>query len=68
MEEGIDIGIIKGSIDQIPIEKAEKILFQMKNCVCKIHGNKIGTGFFCKILFEKKINSSINDKLSNIKW
>ena len=24
MEEGIDIGIIKGSIDQIPIEKAEK--------------------------------------------
>ena len=44
MEEGIDIGIIKGSIDQIPIEKAEKILFQMKNCVCKINRNKIGTG------------------------
>ena len=57
MEEGIDIGIIKGSIDQIPIEKAEKILFQMKNWVCKINGNKIGTGFFCKISYEKKLIS-----------
>ena len=35
----------------VPIEGTEKILFQMKNCICKIHkedGNK-GTGFFCKI-------------------
>ena len=55
MEEGIEVGLIKGSVDKISVEKAEKILFQMKNCICKINGNKIGTGFFCKILFEKKL-------------
>ena len=57
MKEEIEVGLIKGSIDKISIEKAEKILYQMKNCVCKVNGNKIGTGFFCKISYEKKINS-----------
>ena len=27
----------------------------MKNWVCKINGNKIGTGFFCLISYEKKL-------------
>ena len=31
----------------------ETVMFQMKNCICKIKvsDNKIGTGFFCKIPF-----------------
>ena len=35
----------------ISFENTEKILFQMKNCICKIHKNngEKGTGFFCKI-------------------
>ena len=35
----------------VSFENTEKILSQMKNCICKIHkynGEK-GTGFFCKI-------------------
>ena len=55
MEERIGGGLIKGAIDSIPIEKNEKILDQMKNCVCKINGNKIGTGFFCKIPYKNQI-------------
>ena len=43
------------NLDQstIPIsfENTEKILSQMKNCICKIYKNdgKTGTGFFCKV-------------------
>ena len=55
MEEKFEEGIIKGSLDSIPIEKLEKILEQMKQCICKIYGKKIGTGFFCKILFKDKL-------------
>ena len=35
----------------ISFENTEKILSQMKNCICKIHKNngEKGTGFFCKI-------------------
>jgi len=34
----------------IDIEKKKLILFQMKNCICKVKNNeKVGTGFFCKI-------------------
>jgi len=38
----------------ISIEGIEQILFQMKNCICKIYKNedKIGVGFFCKIPFK----------------
>ena len=39
-----------GVIDSITLEQTEKIVKQMKNCICKIiNGKKIGTGFFCKI-------------------
>ena len=44
---------IKQEINPISIEGIEKILFQMKNCICRIHkenGTK-GIGFFCKIPF-----------------
>lgn len=38
----------------ISIEGIEIILFQMKNCICKIYKNedKIGVGFFCKIPYK----------------
>ena len=39
--------------EPVPLETTEKIIEQMKNCVCKINtenGQK-GTGFFCKIPF-----------------
>ena len=42
--------IIKGAVDPVNIASTEKILNQMKNCVCKIKiGKKNATGFFCKI-------------------
>ena len=55
MEERIEEGYIPGAINAIPIDKAEKILNQMKNCVCKINGKKFGTGFFCKILYNNEL-------------
>ena len=47
--------MIKGSVEPINLEKTEKIVNQMKNCVCKINiGDKNGTGFFCEIPDLKK--------------
>ena len=41
---------IIGPVDPVNISSTEKILYQMKNCICKIKfKNKIATGFFCKI-------------------
>ena len=35
---------------EVSLESAEKIINQMKKCVCKIYKKNIsGTGFFCKI-------------------
>ena len=49
---------IKNSPIPISIKETENILYQMKNCVCKIYTNKgsTGTGFFCKIPFPDKSN------------
>ena len=55
MEERYEEGLIKGSIDSMTIEKTEIILDQMKKCICKVIGDNIGTGFFCKILYENKL-------------
>ena len=54
MEERIDEGKIKGAIDAITLEKTEKILMQMKTCICMIYDDLIGTGFFCKIPYSNK--------------
>ena len=54
MDELIEEGLIKGAIDSIPIEKVETLLYQMKNCICKIIGKLQGTGCFCKIPYEDK--------------
>ena len=55
MEGRIEEGKISGAIDAIPLENIEKISEQMKTCICQIYtGNKMGTGFFCKIPYEGK--------------
>ena len=42
----------------ISFGNTEKILFQMKNCICKIYkeNGKKGTGFFCKIPYPNQSN------------
>ena len=41
---------IKNAIEPVSIEKTEKIIDQMKKCVCKIYSNgSTGTGFFTQI-------------------
>ena len=48
---------IENSFKPISIEDLDKIIFQMKNCVCQINkNNKIYTGFFCKIPFPDNFN------------
>jgi len=49
---------IENQPDPVDIEGTKKILFQMKNCICKIikdDGTR-GTGFFCTIPFPDKFN------------
>jgi len=49
---------IEKSVTPITIKNTENILFQMKNCICKIYkedGIK-ATGFFCKIPFPNEYN------------
>ena len=46
----------KGSINPISIRETEKILEQMKTCVCEIHTReKKGTGFFIKIPYGNQL-------------
>ena len=69
MEE-IKEQFIKDSLKPISIRTTEKILEQMRKCVCKIHIGKMkGTGFFVKIPYNKKILNVLitnNHVLSNI--
>ena len=53
MENKIDEGEIKGSIDPATKSQTKIILEQMEKSVCKIIGKKDGTGFFCKIESDK---------------
>lgn len=55
MEEKIQEGLIRGSIDIISEEKFKLLSEQMIKCICKIEGEKKGTGFFCKITHENKL-------------
>ena len=49
MEERIDEGIIKGAKEIMPLDKTD--LNKMSKCICKLSGEKIGTGFFCKLKY-----------------
>ena len=55
MEEIIEEGQIKGSLDIISIDKIKILSEQMEKCICKIDGDKKGTGFFCKINYGNKL-------------
>ena len=52
MEDLIDEGLPQGAEEAIPLYKTE--YKSKENYICKINGNKAGTGFFCKIEFEGK--------------
>ena len=41
----------------VSLKGTEKILDQMKNCVCRILNNEKGTGFFTKIPYKSKLLS-----------
>ena len=49
---------LPGGLESLSAYQLEKVLFQMKNCICKIKVDigKIGTGFFCKIPFPDTLN------------
>ena len=54
MDEIIDEGKIEGAIDTLNLSKCEKIIHQMKTSICKVYGQKTGTGFFCKINYQNE--------------
>ena len=55
MEGRIDEAKITGAIDALSLDNIDKITEKMKTCICKVYaGNKIGTGFFCRIPYEGK--------------
>jgi hypothetical protein len=46
---------LKNGIEPVSIEKTEKIIDQMKKCICKIYSNgSTGTGFFTKIPYNNE--------------
>ena len=50
-------GYMPGGLESLNSNQLEKIMFQMKNCICKIeNGKRKGTGFFCKIPFPDTLN------------
>ena len=63
MDDLIPESNIKTSIDPIDIKGTEIILYQLKNCVCKIKiGEKLGTGFFLIIPYN---NTNIRVLMTN---
>jgi len=71
MENEIKEIYFENSLIPVSVKDTEKILFQMKNCICKIFlkdGEK-GTGFFCKIKFKEKMLHVLvtNNHILNIK-
>ena len=55
MEERYEEGLIKGAIGAISLQKVEIIIDQMKKYICKVFGDKIGTGFFCRMPYKNDI-------------
>ena len=49
-EKRVEEGKINGSEEIKPLDETQ--LKQMNKYICKINGNKMGTGFFCKILYQ----------------
>ena len=49
----VNEGLIKGAKDIEPLKDNE--YKNMSKCICKISGNTIGTGFFCKIKYKNNL-------------
>ena len=67
MSDNIDEKLIEVQPEPVDIEGTQKILFQMKNCICKIikdNGEK-GTGFFAKIPFSNNKNNLLYVLITN---
>ena len=54
-EDIIKQSYIKSSPDILQVDQTEKLVYQMKNSICKLYpgDRKEGTGFFCKIPFTR---------------
>ena len=56
-EEYIPQNAVPGGVNRLNTNQLNTVLFQMKNCVCKISTeDKVGTGFFFKIPFPDAFN------------
>ena len=55
MEKGTIEKYIPTTPEPVSLKGTENILFQMKNCVCRIYNGCKGTGFFTKIPFKSRI-------------
>ena len=53
MEFRIEEGLIKGAKEVIPLDKTD--LKEKGKCICKINGKRIGTGFFCKLIYNNSL-------------
>jgi len=55
IKENIDIDNFPNPVS---IKATEKILFQMKNCICQIYkdSENIGIGYLCKIQYKNNNN------------
>ena len=62
MEDIKEEKYINDSPEPLSIDATEKILEQMKKCVCKIYNGKEGTGFFIKIPYK---NSTLTVLMTN---
>ena len=49
MEDRIDEGLHQGAEKAIPLDKADYKYKSKENCISRIKGNLLGTGFFCKV-------------------
>ena len=59
MTERIDEGQITGAVDAISLEKTEKIIEQMKTCICRIQaGNTREQDSFVK--YHMKVKKSLS--------
>ena len=56
MEDTIKEKFINKAIEPVSLDSTEKIVYQMKKCVCRININgSNGTGFFVKLPYNKEL-------------
>ena len=53
MEDKYEEGTIPGAKNPEPLEASEHK--DKRSCICKISAKSIGTGFFCKMIYENEL-------------